>query len=137
VDFSKPAASQFAFNAPPGTKVTESNLSKDLPGASSSAKPSTKPSAADEPKVVGKGWTAVVVGRIPTDTAASGTDKAGAGSQLGQLQGILKLLPKTSGSWGSGRVLTGTLFTAVVTDDGRFAVGAVTPARLYAALAAK
>jgi hypothetical protein len=45
------------------------------------------------------------------------------------------VLPRASGTWGSGRLLEGTLFSALVTDDGRVAVGAVAPERLYAALA--
>jgi hypothetical protein len=50
---------------------------------------------------------------------------------------MLELLPRVSGSWGSGHLLEGKLFSAVLTDDGRVAVGAVTPQTLYAALAAR
>ena len=39
------------------------------------------------------------------------------------------------GDWGSGRLLPGTAFSAVLTDDGRIAVGAVRPEKLYEALA--
>jgi hypothetical protein len=39
-----------------------------------------------------------------------------------------------SGSWGSGRLLAGTAFTAVFTDDGRLAIGSVAPDLVYAAL---
>jgi hypothetical protein len=46
----------------------------------------------------------------------------------------LAALPKVSGSWGSGRLLTGTLFSAVLTNDGRVAIGAVPAERLYSAL---
>jgi hypothetical protein len=141
VDFGKPSASQFAFNPPPGTTVTQSSstpeAAKPSTGGSSAAKP-----AADQPKVVGKGWTAVVVARMPSQPtgSANAAPKAAqrASSDLtAQLQRVLSLLPRTSGSWGSGRVFTGTLFSVVVTDDGRIAIGAVSPARLYAALAAK
>jgi hypothetical protein len=48
---------------------------------------------------------------------------------------LLARLPKVGGTWGSGRLLRGTLFSAVLTDDGRLAVGAVRPEALYAALA--
>jgi hypothetical protein len=78
---------------------------------------------------------------MPSATAAGSSaaqGKAGqADASLAQLERVLSLLPKASGSWGSGRVLSGTLFSAVVTDDGRVAIGAVSPERLYAALAAK
>jgi hypothetical protein len=40
-----------------------------------------------------------------------------------------------SGTWGSGRLLSGTAFTAVLTDDGRLAVGAVPQELLFEALA--
>ena len=45
-------------------------------------------------------------------------------------------MPKVTGDWGSGRVIDGTLFSAVLSDDGRVAVGAVAPDALYAALKA-
>ena len=57
------------------------------------------------------------------------------GIQGGSLSGLLKSLPTVSGSWGSGHLLHGALFSAVLTDDGRIAVGAVAPSMLYAALA--
>ena len=126
VDFTRPDASMFRFNPPPGTKVT-----------TSSDKPSDKPSvghhrslgSADRgaaPRVVGKGWTTVVVAKAPAGaTAKSGQDS---------LQSALRVLPKASGAWGSGHVLKGTLFSAVLTNNGRVAVGAVAPSRLYAAL---
>lgn len=136
VDFAKPAARQFVFNPPPGTKVTQSTLGSDA-GRAAATKPTAPGSspAGDKPRVVGTGWTAVVVSRLP-DASASGS-KASQGDMAGQLQRVLSLLPKASGSWGAGRVLQGTLFTVVVTDDGRIAVGAVAPERVYAALAAK
>jgi hypothetical protein len=43
-------------------------------------------------------------------------------------------LPVVSGEWGSGRAVTGTLFSAIITDDGRYAVGAVDVDTLGAAL---
>ena len=62
---------------------------------------------------------------------------AGAGTNDGQVKAMLDLLPKVSGAWGTGHLLEGKLFSAVLTDDGRVAVGAVTPQTLYAALAAR
>jgi hypothetical protein len=75
---------------------------------------------------------------MPTQASTGGaTAKGDRQGTAAQLQGMLSLLPKTSGAWGSGRLLSGTLFSAVITDDGRVAIGAVSPQRLYAALAAK
>lgn len=145
VDFGTPAARQFAFNPPPGTKVSQSTLGSDRAGSgagaagAAGAKPGAGPEGS-QPKVVGTGWAAVAVARLPK-APADATTPGGAGGTAadlaGQLQRVLSLLPKASGSWGSGRVLQGTLFTVVVTDDGRVAVGAVAPDRVYAALAAK
>ena len=49
---------------------------------------------------------------------------------------MLSSIPEVSGTWGKGRVIDGTLFSAVLTDDGRIAVGAVAPEALFAALKA-
>jgi outer membrane lipoprotein-sorting protein len=120
VDFSAPDARQFAFTPPPGTSVSEA--SSATPGSS---QPMAKPA---EPKVVGSGWTSVLVAQLPTQLAGASQDK--------QLQGLLSSVPKVTGDWGSGRLVDGTLFSAVLTDDGRVAVGAVAPDALYAALKA-
>ena len=138
-DPSRPDASVFRFNPPRGTKVTESTgpigpggltgLTRPTgprhalraPGAGSSTRGS-RPDAA--PRVVGRGWTSVVVASVPP----------GASGASGPLASMLRVLPRVHGSWGSGRLLGGTLFSAVLTDDGRLAVGAVAPEALYAAL---
>jgi len=73
------------------------------------------------PQTVGKGWTTVVVADV--------------GTQDDGLAAALKSLPVVSGSWGSGHLLRGPLFSAVLTDDGRLAVGAVAPRLVYGALA--
>ena len=48
---------------------------------------------------------------------------------------FLAQLTPVDGAWGSGRLLAGTAFSVVLTDDGRIAVGAVEPEKLYEALA--
>jgi outer membrane lipoprotein-sorting protein len=131
VDFTKPDASRFTFNPPPGTKVSESSLESGHPSAT---EPKGASKAGQEPRVVGKGWTSVMVATLPKDTATGGSRQQG---QTSQLEGMLKMLSPVSGAWGSGHLLQGTLFSALVTDDGRVAVGAVKPDALYAALAAK
>ncbi len=134
VDFSRPDAAQFAFNPPVGTKVTERTLPAH-PGTQKMGMAHSNPDAAPstvagEPKVVGKGWGSVVVATVPPQS------QSGSGDQQ-SLKAMLELLPRVSGSWGSGHLLEGKLFSAVLTDDGRVAVGAVTPQTLYAALAAR
>lgn len=140
VDFGTPDARQFAFTPAPGTTVKDADsATTQTPKAPLS--PDSK-DAGVKPTVVGTGWATVVVAKLPPDALADLTGKSstgnGSGDGSGQdLQGMLNLLPKASGTWGSGHLLSGTLFSAVVTDDGRVAVGAVAPQQLYAALAAK
>ena len=50
------------------------------------------------------------------------------------VKNLVQGLPAVSGSWGSGHLFTGPLFSAVITDDGRIAAGAVAPEQLYRAL---
>ncbi|MCW2805915.1 MAG: hypothetical protein JWN06_4132 [Propionibacteriaceae bacterium] len=123
VDFGQPDAAQFDFNPPPGAKVTEA-----APHPSTSKgdhKADDKAAAADRPTVVGTGWTTVLV-------AKTGDLQSADNPQLGQM---LNSLQRVQGSWGSGRLLRGTLFSVVLTDDGRVAVGSVEPEMLYRALA--
>lgn len=126
VDFSAPDAAQFAFTPPPGTAVTE----RAFPTLRTVAKPDKGPilPAEARPKVVGAGWSSVLVAALPA--AAKGE------LQSPQVQALFTSVPKVSGAWGSGRLVEGTLFSVVLTDDGRVAVGAVSPDQLYAALRA-
>ncbi len=140
VDFTAPAASTFEFTPPKGAKVTEiappeqaKSRAHQQSGKAGSDKGKTA-TRSDEPTVVGEGWTSVVVAKLPDKklaTDSSSDEHAGRGADL---QAYLDQLPKVSGSWGSGRLLAGRAFSAVITDDGRVAVGAVAPELLYAAL---
>jgi len=146
VDFTRPDAAQFTFKAPPGTTVTEGKAPAKATGSGGRAvAPSTK--RADMPKVVGKGWGSVMVAKLPPASSTTGSadgesngDGGSNGAQAdrtaGQLMDFATKLPKVSGSWGSGHLMAGKVFSALLTDDGRVVVGAVTPEGLYAALAA-
>jgi outer membrane lipoprotein-sorting protein len=130
--FARPDAAQFTFNPPSGTTVTDGTI------RSNPAAGSTKtPNSADMPKVVGKGWGTVLVAKMPApDASTGGSAGAAADKNIAQLLKLVTLLPSVSGSWGSGHLMAGTAFSALLTDDGRIVVGAVTPEGLYAALAA-
>jgi outer membrane lipoprotein-sorting protein len=146
ISFTVPDAQQFAFNPPAGAKVTTEKPS-DVPkgpdkigakpdknGANPDrigAKAGSATATADR-KVVGTGWTSVLVAKLPTDTAAT-KGSAGNGSTAAQAQGLINSLPKVSGTWGSGHLLSGSLFSALITDDGRVLIGAVAPDKLYEA----
>jgi outer membrane lipoprotein-sorting protein len=118
---STPPASVFGFSPPPGATVKQAtpptgHLQTHRPSAGST-----------EPQVVGKGWTSVLVAHVPANAAAS----------AGPTAGLMKSLPTVSGAWGSGHLLRSSLFSAVLTSDGRVAVGAVAPHLLYDALSHK
>ncbi|HYP45919.1 MAG TPA: hypothetical protein VEQ66_12070 [Propionibacteriaceae bacterium] len=125
VNFSRPDDSQFTFTAPPGTKVTEVKPDESAKARAKAHREqdSKARTEADEPKVYGKGWSSVVVSEMGTRADAQGND---------QLDQVLESLPRTPDK--KGRVLNGTAFAAVITDDGRLAVGAVEPELLYEAL---
>jgi hypothetical protein len=140
VDFTRPDAAQFDFNPPPGTTVTQAKTPTGPRTAAGSTSPTVAPKtkSADVPKVIGKGWGSVVVVTMPSPTAAASAATSGTTDKtMAQLMKYVSLLPKVSGSWGSGHLMAGTVFSALLTDDGRLVVGAVTPEGLYAALAAK
>ncbi|MGS2618311.1 LolA family protein [Micromonospora sp. LZ34] len=127
VDYARPDPDQFTFNPPPGVRVTEESAERSK-GAHRDERP-----AGERPQVrtVGEGWTTVVVARL--DGPAKDGAGEPAGAPAGEVAGVLDALEKVSGDWGSGRLLTGKLFSVLLTDDGRLLAGAVTPERLYQA----
>jgi outer membrane lipoprotein-sorting protein len=137
VDFTRPDAAQFTFNPPPGTTVTDQKTPAGAKPAPSSTTVAPQTTTADRPKVIGQGWGSVVVVRMPAPTGTPSPVGATTDKTVAQLMKYAGLLPKVSGSWGSGHLMAGTVFSALLTDDGRLVVGAVTPEGLYAALAAK
>jgi outer membrane lipoprotein-sorting protein len=128
VDFAAPDASLFTFTPPPGATVTE-HPAPTYEGAG----PGMKPASGDTPVVVGTGWDQVVIATIPPDALPAPAGDTSATDPMAMLES----LPTTTGAWGTGRVLSGTLVSVILTDDGRVAIGAVSPAVLGAALAAK
>ncbi|MGW4461961.1 LolA family protein [Micromonospora sp. NPDC004704] len=137
VDFNRPGDSQFTFNPPPGAKVTEANGDKRATDKPHGAGTGTDADKANAPTTVGKGWTTVVVGRVPAELAAG---QLPAGAQGGGPQSfdsadllgnLLDAFPKQSGDWGSGRLFSTRLVNVLLLDDGRVLAGAVTPQRLY------
>jgi outer membrane lipoprotein-sorting protein len=128
ISYATPGDEQFQFTPPPGTTVKESRLAGTMPDG-----PGKAPASSDLARTVGTGWTSVAV--IPGVTAAGDSGSAGdrRPGNTGDLTALLGRLPRVSGSWGSGRLLSGKLFSALLTDDGRLVVGAVAPDVLYQA----
>ncbi len=147
VDFGGPDAGLFEFTPPPGATVTEHPMPSltDEQKADLAARAEAADGSGREPTVVGTGWSTIIVADLPTgalaDLAEQGQSSSGRRGHSGGSDpaetalALLEALPATSGDWGTGRVLRGTLFSAIVTDDGRIAVGAVSPDALGAALA--
>jgi hypothetical protein len=79
------------------------------------------------PKVIGEGWASILTAKLP----------ATAGADSKEAEGLLNMLPEASGTWGKGRLFSGSLFSVLVTDDGRVFAGAVAPESLYEAAAKK
>jgi outer membrane lipoprotein-sorting protein len=121
VDFARPDDEQFRFNPPPGTKVEESTEQPDA----------GKPDLGERPKApkdgslatVGEGWTTVVV--------AKGTDQEDSPSEETEGAQVLGMLKPVSGAWGSGHLLSGRLFSVLITDKGDIYAGLVAPEKLY------
>jgi outer membrane lipoprotein-sorting protein len=134
VSFQRPGNEQFRFTPPPGTKVTESTTGAPREKAGTKAKSDKADKAqGGQPTVIGTGWTSVVVAKAPS--AMPSTAEAPQGAP--DVNRILQNLPRVRGTWGSGRLLKSSLFSVLLTDDGRVLAGAVAPELLYAAAAAK
>ncbi|WP_310962576.1 LolA family protein [Nocardioides terrisoli] len=136
-DPSTPSMSVFGFNPPPGTKVTQGKLSDLMPGGKvmKDHRAAGHTGTPLRPTVVGSDWSTVLVTHLPSKALAELTSPGG--KKAGPLGAVLAKLPEVHGTWGSGRLLAGTVFSALLTDDGRLAVGAVPPSQLYAALAGR
>ncbi|MDG4831622.1 hypothetical protein O7627_20285 [Solwaraspora sp. WMMD1047] len=145
VDFARPDPEQFVFNPPAGTTVTEEEP-LDGAGDPHAGKPGIPGSEAGKPDgadgagwtTAGTGWTTVLVARTGQgDGPAKAGDASAPADREPALTALLEQLPAVSGDWGSGRLLSSNLFSALLTDDGRLLVGAVTPQRLYEVAAAR
>ena len=157
VDFGMPDAQVFTFTPPPGTTVEEGTAPavdkgvnsmvpgenprdpKSTPGTATAPAIPGMPSGVTKPSISGSGWATVVVTTIPkaqTETETESAPGDARPSAADALATIQRAMAPISGSWGTGRVLEGTIFTAILTDDGRIAVGAVGADTLQAALAA-
>jgi outer membrane lipoprotein-sorting protein len=129
VDFSKPAASTFAFTPPKGAKVTEADeleTGKDERGAVQKALPGqlAELDGFEGLNVIGKGWTSIAEIKTP---GGKGLPTAGSGDVPAEAQGFLDALgDKVTGKFGSGTVFKTRLVNALLTDDGSVYVGAVT-----------
>ncbi|MGQ4432205.1 MULTISPECIES: LolA family protein [unclassified Streptomyces] len=135
LSLAKPAASTFDFKTPKGAKVTtEDGATKATPDHAAPFGDNGKADkglgkSADEPTVIGKGWNSIATfdtgGQgIPTGSSAGGGDLGGFLGSLGD---------QVKGDFGKGTVFSTRLVNALVTDDGKVYVGAVTKSALVKA----
>src|SRR4051794_7323130 len=119
VSMSRPSAAEFRFSTPPGATVKQSGP----PGLPSRA---AAHAGSQEPTVIGKGWTAVVLfpGTSIDDLVGGGPGAA-----------LLHSLKSVHGTYGSGRILQTKLLSVLALDDGQVLVGAVAPSVLEEAAA--
>ncbi|MEV7106751.1 LolA family protein [Streptomyces atroolivaceus] len=128
VDFAKPDASSFSFTPPKGAKVTEAEELKDEAEKKGAADKVRKDLTALEDfkglNVIGEGWNAVAEIEVP---GGAGLPAQGSGDVPAQAQQFMEALgDKVTGDFGSGTVFKTRLVNALLTDDGKVYVGAVT-----------
>ncbi|WP_328434155.1 LolA family protein [Streptomyces sp. NBC_00425] len=140
VTFAKPAASTFDFTAPKGAKVTEGDeggKGDEAGKGDEGGRPTPGHGGSDDfaeafgghggqggPEglnIIGEGWSSVAVFDTGGEGAPSGAE---AGGDLGGFLGSFG--DKVSGKFGSGTVFSTRLINALMTDDGKVYVGAVT-----------
>ncbi|MER6498997.1 DUF2092 domain-containing protein [Streptomyces sp. NPDC001455] len=150
VDFAKPAASSFTFTPPKGTEVTEADEAKTqrkadgpqglgllpgvgVPGGGAGGTDGIEGAEGfKEPKVIGEGWNAIAEITVPG--GAGLPSKASGDDMPPEAQQFLDALgDKVSGKFGSGTVFKTRLVNALMTENGKVYVGAVTPAALVEA----
>ena len=108
--------SLFTFTPPEGAKVTEHKEHERLGGES----PDELFSQLDL-DTVGRGWDTVLTGKLP-DEALSTPGPNGQGNAADLLRRFGK---EVHGDFGTGWVLSAKVGTALITEDGRVAIGAV------------
>ncbi|MFG2179005.1 outer membrane lipoprotein carrier protein LolA [Streptomyces abikoensis] len=156
VDFGKPGAGTFDFTPPKGAKVTESGPEKadrdhkadhkdgregGLPGML--GMPGGAGGDVGKSKVLGKGWSSIAEFDAGKDAGSAlngkGAGKKSAGGKGGaDAQALLDGFgTKVSGDFGSGRVYSTRIVNALMTDDGKVYIGAVTKDALVKAANAK
>ncbi|WP_424184337.1 LolA family protein [Actinokineospora sp. G85] len=132
-------ASLFAFSPPAGAKVTDGNAEAGKHAPTEQEKQDLL--NAIQPKVVGSGWDTVYVGTVPAELLKSEVATEDKGDRKGGKTTGLDLVKQfgqpASGAFGTGTVITTKVGTALVTDDGRVAIGAVPQQVLVDALGQK
>lgn len=122
ISYAKPAASTFDFTPPKGAKVTEEDAT-EAPGHTDEDfdRDFAKGTGPEGLNVIGEGWDSIAAFDTGGEGMPSGSEAGGA------FGGFLDSLgDKVSGKFGEGTVFKTRLINALITDDGKVYVGAVT-----------
>jgi outer membrane lipoprotein-sorting protein len=130
IQFVTPAPADLSFTPPPGSTVTQVNLTGGH---------MTKGHQDSGVAAIGSGWLTVLT--LPSSTLTSGApssaSSAPAGGSADDSAAVLRTLLGSAtpvhGAWGTGRLLRTSLVSVLITDQGSAYVGAVQPSVLYAA----
>jgi hypothetical protein len=119
VSFNRPSSSEFRFTPPPDSTVTLRDLTEQsAPGPFSQL--NADPTGGQQ-VTVGQDWAQVEI--------FSNFDLPRGAYE------VLRSATDVSGAFGSGRLVQGALINVLLVEDGRIAVGAVSPRALEAAVA--
>lgn len=129
IDFERQPAELFTFTPPEGVEVEE-DTRQQQPGQRGHERPSEH---TENTEIVGSGWDTVMITELPSDLETG----RGEGSHQ-DLNGLLEqAAERVRGPYGSGYLVETKVVTALLTDDGRLAVGAVPEQVLTQALGAR
>jgi len=109
-------ANLFRFTPPEGATVTERKADEKVHGES----PDELFEELDL-KTVGKGWDTVLTGTLPDGALTM----PGGGGEEGAFELLSRFGKEVHGEVGTGWVISGKVGTALITEDGRVAIGAV------------
>ncbi|TVT62305.1 outer membrane lipoprotein carrier protein LolA [Amycolatopsis rhizosphaerae] len=126
IEFAAQPASEFQFTPPQGAKVVEQTPQSP-----------ERDKAIEDFKLVGDGWDTVITGKFRADALTPQQGKGHGGRQADPKALLDRLGKPVTGAFGSGHVIGTNVGTALITDDGRFAAGAVPEQVLIDALGAK
>jgi outer membrane lipoprotein-sorting protein len=114
--------SLFAFTPPAGATISEENVPEEMKEMRDQGMEGWLEQA--DLKTVGRGWDIVATGRVPAEALAQAEGMTGGSDQnLFALLGTVG--KKVHGDFGTGYVITTNVGTALITEDGKVAVGAV------------
>jgi outer membrane lipoprotein-sorting protein len=118
----------FRFTPPAGATVTEKDVPEEVHGKSVDDFLSQV-----DLKTVGRGWDIVATGKVPADALAAAEGMSGPNGQ--DVFALLGTFGKeVHGEFGTGYVISTSVGTALITEDGKVAIGAVPEAVVVEAI---